>query len=179
MTDDSAPTWVYTKDEGDLPFQEYFVQRQCRPTVTGFRFRGVENSHPAPGVLEALRRSDLVVLCPSNPWVSIDPILAVPGIRATIKDLPVVGVSPIIAGQAVKGPAAKMYAELGIRPSALAVAEHYADLLDGFILDFEDAGQTAVVEQLGMRVVAAQSMMRTPGDRLQLAQEVIKLGENL
>jgi LPPG:FO 2-phospho-L-lactate transferase len=179
MSDDSVPTWVYTKDEGDLPFQEYFVHRQCRPMVTGFCFQNVENAHPAPGVLEALKQSDLVVFCPSNPWVSIDPILAVPGIRSTVRNLPVVAVSPIIAGQAVKGPAAKMYAELGIQPSALAVAEHYRELLDGFILDINDTQQVESVEGLGIRAMTAQSIMRTSLDRLHLAEEVIKFGETL
>jgi LPPG:FO 2-phospho-L-lactate transferase len=179
MSDDSVPTWVYTKDEGIMPFQEYFVHQQCRPVVTGFRFQGFERSSPAPGVLEALAQSDLVVFCPSNPWVSIDPILAVPGIRTAIVDSLVIAVSPIIAGQAVKGPAAKMYAELGIQPSALAVAEHYGKLLNGFILDVMDQVQVPFVENLGIRTKTAQSIMTTAQERLQLAEEVIRFGESL
>ena len=179
MSDDSVPTWVYTKDEGDLPFQEYFVHHQCRPTVTGFHFQGVEDACPAPGVLEALAQSDLVVFCPSNPWVSIDPILALPGIRAELQDSLVIAVSPIIGGQAIKGPAAKMYSELGIQPSALAVAEHYGDLLDGFVLDNQDAKQEPLVEKLGVRARIAQSIMKTSHDRLLLAEEVIRFGEDL
>ena len=101
------------------------MRQRCEPEVTGFRFAGVEQAHPAPGVVEALHRADLVVLCPSNPWVSLDPILAVPGVKEAIGTRRVVGVSPIIGGQTVKGPAAKMFTELGIQASALAVAAHY------------------------------------------------------
>jgi LPPG:FO 2-phospho-L-lactate transferase len=116
-----------------LPFQEYFVHRQCHPRVSGFRFADVKQAHPAPGVLAAMREADLVVICPSNPWVSVDPILSIPGVRPTIDGQLVVAVSPIVGGQAIKGPAAKMYAELGIEPSALAVARHYGELLEAFM----------------------------------------------
>ena len=117
MTDDFTPTWVYTI-EGEMPFQEYFVRRQCQPIVTGFHFQGADQASPAPGVLEAIHQADLVVFCPSNPWVSLDPILSIPGIRAAVAARPVAAVSPIIGGQTVKGPAGKMFAELGIPPSA-------------------------------------------------------------
>jgi LPPG:FO 2-phospho-L-lactate transferase len=183
MSDDAVPTWVYT-DEGDLPFQEYFVHRQCRPRVTGFRFEGVEQAQPAPGVLDALRQAGLVVLCPSNPWVSIDPILAVPGLRAALEPpefarRPVIAVSPIIGGQTVKGPAAKMYTELGIEPSAYAVARHYETLLSGFILDQLDALQVKAVLSLGMETLLTDTLMKTPGDRRRLAEEVLRFGTSL
>jgi LPPG:FO 2-phospho-L-lactate transferase len=179
MTDDSVPTWVYTIDEGELPFQEYFVKRQCRPRVRGFRFEGVERARPAPGVLEALQTADLVVICPSNPWVSVDPILAVPEIRPAAAACLVVAVSPIIAGGAVKGPAAKMYAELGIQPSALAVARHYGDLLSGFILDGQDAAQAEAVRALDIQALVTDTLMKTPQDRRRLAQEVVEFGMSL
>lgn len=179
MTDDAVPTWVYTID-GELPFQEYFVRRQCQPQVTGFRFAGVDQATPAPGVLEALRTADLVVICPSNPWVSIDPILAVPGLRAAVSAKPVMAVSPIIGGQTVKGPAAKMFAELGIQPSAASVAEHYGSasgnggILSGFILDQADKSQSLAIQQMGVPTLVTDTLMKTDQDRGRLAKEVIQ-----
>jgi len=184
VTDDSVPTWVYT-DEGELPFQEYFVHRQCRPRVTGFHFSGAEEASPAPGVLEAIRQAQAIILCPSNPWVSLDPILAVPGMRQALKahaqdqHCPVVGVSPILGGKTVKGPAAKMYAELGIEPSAVSVARHYAGLLDGFVIDRQDAQLAGEIEALGMQVLVTQTLMLTPGDRRRLAAEVLEFAARL
>jgi LPPG:FO 2-phospho-L-lactate transferase len=177
-SDDNVPTWVYT-EEGEMPFQEYFVHRQCHPVVTGFRFENCQQAHPAPGVIDALQAADLVVFCPSNPWVSIDPILAIPGIREAVDARPVVAVSPIIAGATVKGPAAKMYAELGIQPSALSVARHYEKLLDGFVLDHYDAAQAQPVQALGVRARLTDTIMRTSQDRRRLAQEVLTFGESL
>ncbi len=172
MSDDPVPTIVHTT-EGDLPFQEYFVLRQAMPTVRGFTFLGAENARPAPGVLEALQRAEAVIFCPSNPWVSLDPILAIPGVRAAAAARPLVAVSPIIGGQTVKGPAAKMYAEMGIQPSALAVARHYHDLLDGFVLDTVDAEQAADIRSLGIRPLVAPTWMRSRADRKALAQAVL------
>ncbi len=172
VTDDSVPTIVYTEDE-ELAFQEYFVHRQCQPVVTGFSFRGVERAHPAPGVLEALGAADAVVICPSNPWVSIDPILAVPGMREAISKQPVWAVSPIIGGQTVKGPAAKMFAELGIVPSATAVAQHYAPYLTGFVLDQVDAGLEQVIKDMGVITRVTNTIMKSADDRCQLASEII------
>lgn len=179
MTDDFVPTWVYTTDDGELPFQEYFVHRQCQPQVTGFRFADVDHSRPAPGVLAALQMADLVVICPSNPWVSIGPILAVPGIQAALEGRRVVAVSPIIGGQAVKGPAAKMYAELGIQPSALAVARQYAGLLRGFVMDEKDADQAKAVHALGMSSLVTDTLMKTALDRARLGKEVVAFGKTL
>jgi LPPG:FO 2-phospho-L-lactate transferase len=197
-TDDFTPTWVYT-DNGELPFQEYFVRRQCQPRVSGFRFEGVEHARPAPGVLETLRSAEIVFICPSNPWVSIDPILAIPGIRealtpkpgndqgistreindhATVKRV-VVAVSPIIGGKTVKGPAAKMYAELGIQPSALAVARHYGSLLTGFVMDTVDTAQAGAVQALGIRTLTTNTLMPTPDERRRLAQEALDFGRQL
>jgi LPPG:FO 2-phospho-L-lactate transferase len=179
MSDDSIPTSVYTIDQGELPFQEYFVRRQCRPQVTGFSFNNIERARPAPGVLEALTEADQVVLCPSNPWVSVAPILAVPGVRAALAGKNVTAVTPIIGGQAVKGPAAKMYAELGIEPSALAVARHYGSLLHGFVLDDIDRSLAPAVAELGMQVLVTDTLMKTPADRLRLAMQVLDFGEGL
>jgi LPPG:FO 2-phospho-L-lactate transferase len=179
MSDDSLPTSVYTMEEGELPFQEYFVHHQCRPHVTGFRFNNVENAHPAPGVLEALHEADLVVICPSNPWVSVGPILAVPGIRPALESQRVIAVSPIIGGRAVKGPAAKMYAELGIEPSAISVARQYGNLLSGFVLDEVDRELASAVLALDIHPLVIDTLMKTPADRQRLAQQVLTFGSNL
>jgi LPPG:FO 2-phospho-L-lactate transferase len=173
-SDHAVPTLVHT-DEGVLPFQEYFVRRGCRPHVTGFEFQNVKHALAAPGALAAIQQADLVIICPSNPWVSIDPILAIPGYRQALSGRPVLAVSPIIGGQAVKGPAAKMYAELGIEPSALAVARHYVGLLWGFVLDQVDASQVAEVSELGMYCAATDTLMRTSAGRRRVAQEVLSL----
>lgn len=178
MSDDYMPTWVYT-NEGELPFQEYFVHRRCQPRVKGFRFDGVDRARPAPEALDALEVSDLIVICPSNPWVSVDPILAVPGMRAALDNKPIVAVSPIIGGQAVKGPAAKMYSELGITPSALAVASHYGSLLSGFVLDIQDEEQAEDIQQSGVQALVTDTLMKTPYDRLRLAEEVVTFGLRL
>ena len=188
MSDDPIPTRVFT-DEGDLPFQDYFVRRQCQPSVKGFRFQGVESSHSAPGVVEALASADLIIICPSNPWVSIDPILAIPEVKAALtfgseSRQVVVAVSPIIGGEVVKGPAAKMFAELGVQPSALAVARHYGaqkagGLLTGFVLDNLDADQASAIMNLGMGSLVTDTIMRNPGDRFRLAEDVLVFGEKL
>lgn len=175
VSDDRVATWVDT-DEGTLPFQEYFVHRQCQPKVSGFHFNGAEQAHPAPGVLEAIRQANLVVFCPSNPWVSIDPILAVPGIRQAIMSRPTLAVSPIIGGQAVKGPAAKMFTEMQIEPSALAVARHYGNMLAGFVLDNVDALQVQEIHSLEIKACLTNTLMRTTQDRARLAKEVVEFG---
>jgi LPPG:FO 2-phospho-L-lactate transferase len=172
MTDDRFRTLVQT-DEGELEFQEYFVHRQCRPRVSGFRFAGEDTAAPTPQVLAALDQADVIVLCPSNPFVSLGPILRLPGVRERLARRATVAVSPIIAGRAVKGPAAKMLNELGLEVSALAVARAYAGLLRVFVLDALDAGLLPPVAALGVRVVLADTLMRTDGDRLRLAREVL------
>jgi LPPG:FO 2-phospho-L-lactate transferase len=171
MSDDPAPTTVLT-EEGELPFQEYFVLRGCQPPVKGFRFEG--SPRPAPGVAEALGAADAVVICPSNPWVSVDPILNVAGLRELVGTRRVFAVSPIIGGRAVKGPAAKMYAELGIEPSALAVAQHYGGMLAGFVADAVDA---AVAGSLPIPVLSAGTLMQTSADRARLAGEILEFIE--
>ncbi len=172
MTNQAVPTMVDTQEFGELAFQEYFVHLQCAPKVKGFRFAGIENAQPAPGTLEAIRDADAIIFCPSNPWVSIDPILAVPGIRPAVQMKPVIAVSPIIGGQTVKGPAAKMSLELGIQPSALAVADHYGDLLSAFVLDAVDK---KVASQLKIPVLPTNTLMKTPADRRRLAEDVLHL----
>jgi len=178
MSNDPVRTRVYT-EEGELAFQEYFVRRKCGPRVVGFLFEGIEHARPAPGVLSALNKTDLVVICPSNPWVSVGPILALPGIREILSSKTVVAISPIIGGKAVKGPAAKMYQEMGIAPSALAVARHYGSLLAGFVLDTSDSALAGMISDLGIRTWATDILMRDRADRRRLAEEVIHFSEQL
>ena len=178
MSDQAVHTLVDT-EEGELAFQHYFVQRRCEPKVKGFRFSGLDQAKPAPGVIEALNAAQLIIICPSNPWVSVAPILALGEIRAALAGQSVVAVSPIIGGKAVKGPAAKMFAELGIEPSALAVAKYYGSLLDGFVLDQQDAGQANRVRELGIMPLASATLMQDRADRARLAEEVLKFGSAL
>lgn len=181
MTDSPVQTMV-DSDEGELAFQEYFVHRRCEPRVKGFRFDGVEAAEPAPGVREALESADAIVFCPSNPWVSIDPILKVVslapsplshGERGWGEGKPVFAVSPIIGGKAVKGPAAKMYSELGIEPSALAVAKHYRTILRGFVLDNEDKEMESQIKELGFATLVTNTLMNQLTDRARLANDVL------
>jgi len=178
MSDNPIRTIVNT-DQGELTFQEYFVHRHCEPRVKGFRFDGVEEAKAAPGVVEAIEQAEVIVICPSNPWVSIAPILAVPGLRSRIEAKQVVAVSPIIGGQAVKGPAAKMFDELGIQPSALAVAEQYRGLVKSYVLDKIDSQLEADVRRLNMRVFVTNTLMKTTDDRKRLAEDVLNfVGSN-
>ena len=172
MTDQLVQTIVDTQEYGEMAFQEYFVHQRCEPKIKGFRFAGIEKSNPAPGVLEAIDSAAAVIICPSNPWVSIDPILAVPGILRAIKGKPVIAVSPIIGGQTVKGPAAKMSSELGIQPSALEVARHYGDLLSGFVMDLVDQ---QLAKNLNIPVLTTNTIMKNPEDRRRLAEDVLHL----
>jgi len=172
MSDQPVRTIVIS-DEGELSFQDYFVAHSCEPRVSGFHFEGLETAIPAPGVLEALSATDLVILCPSNPWVSLDPILAVSGVREAVAAKPVIGVSPIVGGKAIKGPAAKMFVDLGFESSALTVAEHFQDLLSGMVIDREDEAMASEITLLGMRVLVADTIMKTAGDRLRLAEEIL------
>jgi len=168
MSDQPVRTIVDT-DEGELAFQEYFVHKRCEPRVKGFRFDGIDSAEPAQGTREAIQSADAVVICPSNPWVSIDPILRV--IQKIEK--PVFAVSPIIGGQTVKGPAAKMYSELGIEPSAYAVANHYKTLLTGFVLDKTDEELIESVKGLNIQTHVTYTLMKSHEDRKQLAVEMI------
>ena len=165
MTDSPVRTMVNT-DEGELAFQEYFVHRHCEPRVKGFRFDGVDVAEPVVGAREAIDKAEAIIICPSNPWVSVDPILRI--IKKINK--PVVAVSPIIGGQAVKGPAAKMYAEFGIEPSALAVAKHYGNLLNGFVLDTVDEKLAGRIET---RKLITNTIMNNHEDRARLAMDVL------
>jgi len=174
MSDSPVRTMVNT-DEGEMAFQEYFVHRRCEPRVKSFRFEGVETAEPTIGVKEAIEKADAILICPSNPWVSIDPILK--DIKKINK--PVVAISPIIGGKTVKGPAAKMFAELGIEPSALSVAEHYRHLLTGYVLDNVDANLAEQVNRLHIKTFITDTLMNHLTDRSRLAIDVLNFMRSL
>jgi LPPG:FO 2-phospho-L-lactate transferase len=174
MSDDRVATRVHTA-EGWLSFQEYFVRRGHRDEVRGYVFEGVEEARPAPGVVAALEDSDVVVLGPSNPFVSIGPVLAVPGVRDALVRTSArrVGVSPLVGGEAVKGPAAAMLAALGHEVSALGVARLYVGLLDVMVIDRLDAPLAPAIGELGMEVVVTETMMGGAEGRERLAHDVL------
>ena len=171
MSDQPVRTMVHT-DDGILAFQRYFVQNRCEPEVTGFTFHGAGDAHPSLPLWETLIGEDLeaVVICPSNPFISIDPILAVPGLRGAIADCgaPVIGVSPIIGNNAVKGPTAKMMSELGVPQSPRSVVEHYDGLLSGFVLDDTDQGVVTDIPCLHTPI-----LMETEAQKITLATQVL------
>ena len=173
MSDAPVRTTVET-DEGALPFQRYFVERRCEPVARAVRFERTDDVRSAAGVLDALNDPDLsaIIICPSNPYLSIDPILAVNDIRRALEGafVPIIAVSPIIGGQAVKGPAAKIMRELGIEPGTRAIAAHYAGIIGGLVIDKNDRNDAAT---LGLPVLITQTMMHTLSDRTRLAQETL------
>lgn len=170
MSDDPVRTRILS-DEGWLDFQHWFVRDQTRPPVRAIDFAGAAEARPNPLLLEALRsRPRAVVICPSNPFISIEPILAVPGLRAAIAGCgaPVIAVSPIIAGQAVKGPTARMFEQAGIAPSAAAVAARYADLLTHYVMEADDD-----VTGIAAQVIRAPTLMRSLEDKIALSRAVL------
>jgi LPPG:FO 2-phospho-L-lactate transferase len=174
MSDQPVRTMVDTVEYGELPFQEYFVKHRCEPRVRGFRFATADRAEAAPGAREAIQAADAVILCPSNPWVSIDPVLKILKLQSSAHKLPpIVAVSPIIGGQTIKGPAAKMFAELGIEPSALAVAEHYRGLLRGFVLDNVDESCQHSIRQMNIEPLVTDTIMRSTEERRRLAKDVL------
>jgi len=172
MSDDPVRTTVETPD-GPLAFQHYFVRDRCRPTVTGFDFRGAEDARLNPAIAHLLPSLKGIIICPSNPFVSVDPLLSIAGTRQTFADLdiPIVAVSPIVGGTAIKGPTAKMMAELQMPSGAQAIAEHYAGLIDGFVLDEEDR---ALHGTLDVPTVVTQTVMVTLEDRISLARSTLE-----
>jgi LPPG:FO 2-phospho-L-lactate transferase len=184
MSDDEVRTRLRTAD-GWLDFQHWFVRRRQADRVTEIRFEGIEGSHPAPGVLEAIDAAGLVVVCPSNPYVSIAPILAVPGIREALlaAAAPVLAVTPIVAGRALRGPADRMLEWLGSEATSAGVAQLYAErypgLLDGFVVDRVDAALEPRIAALGLTVLVADTVMESDGERIGLARVVLDWGGTL
>lgn len=180
---DQALRTIIVSDQGDLAFQHYFVREQCRPKVLGLRYEGSEGALPQTEIAALLQSEELacVVLCPSNPFLSIDPILSITGMRELLRAVkaPVVAVSPIVAGQAIKGPTAKMMQEMGLPLTACSIAAHYADILDGLVIDAADAAEAAHVEALGIPVLCCPTVMRTQADRCRLADDVLAFARRL
>lgn len=177
MTDDPLQTIIAT-DQGDLPFQDYFVRLDCRPRVRSVRFNWVEMARPHPEFAALLNNRELraVILCPSNPFLSIDPILSLESVRPGLQSTPapVVAVSPIVGGKALKGPAARIMEELGMAPGNLALAEYYRDFLDGLIIDRIDGHEAAAIEKLGIKVKLTDTVMRSMQDRIDLAETTLE-----
>lgn len=171
MTDDPVAT-IVTTPAGDMAFQHWFVRERATPQVTGLRFEGIAKARPAPGVITALQEADLIVFCPSNPYLSLDPILQIAGIRQAMR-APVVAVSPIIGGQAVKGPAASLMRDHGREVSPRGIAQHFDGIIDGLVIDHADA---ALATDIGLPVRVTKSLMTSDADRLALANCCLRLG---
>ncbi len=177
MSDDPVRTMVDTP-AGELPMQQYFVQHQAEPRVKGVRYAGAESALPSPGFRVALDRAKLVVFCPSNPFLSLDPILAIPGVRESLKDFPGrrVAVSPIVGGAALRGPAAKIMSELGEEVSSVGVARRLTGICDIFFIDNQDSELSPAITALGIKPVAAPIIMDSEADKVGLAQRVLAMG---
>ena len=173
MTDDEAPTLIETKAGEILPFQDYLVKEKAQPEVEKILLHGGAEPNVLPDALEAIYSADLVILAPSNPWVSIDPILALTGVLEALSEKTVIAVSPIIQGKALKGPAAKMFSELNIEPSSRAVMEHYADFLDVFVYDESDLAFERNEIPEGIDTVQMQTIMMDENDKIALAEAII------
>jgi LPPG:FO 2-phospho-L-lactate transferase len=182
MSDGQVGTIVHTSS-GALDFQDYFVRLRCEPPVTGIEYRGVPAAAPAPEFATALWRDDLaaIVMTPSNPLLSIGPIIGLPNVSERIKEhsAPVIAVSPLVGGQAIKGPAAKIFRELGLDPTALGIARHYHGLIDGMVIDEIDSGLVDAIERLGIPTHVANTVMRNREDQQLLARHVLKFAMSL
>ena len=178
MSDDAVPTMLET-DEGRMHLQDYFVRRKCEPVLRSIAFEGVERARPAPGVIEAIGEADAIVIAPSNPLISIGPILAIPGLRDALRGRRdrVVAVSPLVGGKSLKGPSDKMMAELGHEVSVSGVARLYRDICSTFVIDEMDADQSPALQELGMKPVVCPTVMRNLEDKERLARAILRLVE--
>jgi len=178
MSDNKVSTIIKTANT-NLAFQHYFVREQCKPLVTGFYFEGIDKAKASPGFIDALNDPHLcaVVICPSNPYVSIDPILALEGVKEKLHALnvPVIAISPIIAGKAIKGPTAKIMDELHIPKTSSAIAQHYHDIIDILVIDPDDTAEIPSVEKQGIQCVSTKTLMKTDEDKQALAQFIFSL----
>src|SRR5215467_4017807 len=176
MSNDPVPTIIET-NEGAMHFQKYLVKRRAEPVVEGIRFAGVEQARPACGVLEAIREAERIIVCPSNPLISIGPILAVPGVRGEMRARKddVVAVCPIVGGKSLKGPSDKMLAQLGYEATALGVAKLYSDFSGTFVIDRQDVALAPAVRKLGLEVVILPTVMKTLTQKRLLARALCEL----
>jgi LPPG:FO 2-phospho-L-lactate transferase len=179
MTDTHTPTTILTNN-GEMHFQEYLVKKRAQPKVEGLRFENIESAQPAPGVAEAILGTEAVILCPSNPLISIGPILSVPGIRDLLKQTSakVLVISSVVGGASLKGPTDRMLTDLGMEVSAAQVARLYADFADIFVLDQQDKALRPEIEDLGLKVFVADTVMSDTDEKTALAKAVLQiLGE--
>ena len=176
MSDQRVPTVIESSDER-MHFQEYLVQRRAEPEVRGIVFEGIEKARPAPGVLESIQEARGIILCPSNPLISIGPILAVSGVRDALRARreSVVAVCPIVGGKSLKGPSDRMLSQLGFEVSAAGVARMYQDICGTLVIDFADAAQREEIEALGMNIKVCMTVMNSAGDKDALAREVVQI----
>jgi LPPG:FO 2-phospho-L-lactate transferase len=176
MCDETVPTMIDTA-EGELHFQEYLVKRRAEPVVRSIRFAGSEKAKPAKGVSDAIREADRIIICPSNPLISIGPILAVPGIREALRRRKesVIAVCPIVGGKSLKGPSDKMLAEQGYEASALGVAKLYSDFSGKFVIDPVDKAQVERIRKLGMKVEVTPTVMTTRAQKRKLARALLAI----
>ena len=183
MSDRPVRTIVETTTGERLPFQDYFVRLACGPEVTGFSFDGAEQAEPALALAKTLDGNGVgaVIICPSNPYVSIAPMLAIPALGGFIKSrkIPVAAISPIVGGAAIKGPAAKMMGELGVEISALGIARHYAGLIDGIVIDDRDRELLRPIEDLGIKVLVTNTIMQNTVDKSRLAEQTVDFARQL
>lgn len=182
MSDQPVRTLIHS-DEGVLAFQDYFVRRRYEPRLMRLEFAGLDAARPSPQVIDALDNAAAVILCPSNPYLSLDPILHLPGMAERLRSLhaPVIAVSPIVAGLALKGPAAKIMAELAVEVSPVAVARHLAGQirLDGFMLDTSDADRADEIAALGIRPLVVDTIMVDQSSKARLARDVLNFAASL
>lgn len=174
MSDEPVATWL-TTDEGEMEFQRYFVERKCAPRVRRIEFRGATQARPAPGLVEAIAAADAIIIAPSNPYLSVDPILSIAEISLGLRSAraPVVAVSPLVGGKAVKGPTAKLMQELGVAVNNEAIARHYRDVIDGLLIDpADDAPAGVAVEHTG-------TLMTTLDDRVRVARAALDFAKRL
>jgi len=176
MSDNPVPT-IIDSNEGAMHFQKYLVKRRAEPIVEGIRFTGVEQAQPAPGVLEAIDEASRILICPSNPLISIGPILAVPGVREALRarKAAIFAVCPIVGGKSLKGPSDKMLAQLGYEATALGVAKLYADFTGTFVIDPADKAQAKAISSLGMKAAIVPTVMKTRAQKRKLASALLEL----
>ncbi len=180
MTDDPVATKIKTPD-GTLEFQEYFVKRRFQDKVVDVTYQGASNATPAPGVLSAIDKTELIIFCPSNPILSIGPILALPDIRKAVAKThaKIVGISPIVGGRSIKGPLDRMMESLSLEVSPFGVAKLYKGLMRGFVIDEVDRSISPRIEEIGMKVSSTRTIMDSQEAKVRLAQETLKLAETL
>lgn len=173
MADQKVSTIVKTREFGELSFQDYFVRYQCEPKVIEFRFEGIAASKAPVENIKALEKADCIIICPSNPWVSIDPIIHVPLVYDYLKEKITIAVSPLINGKTIKGPAAKMFREMNIEPSAMEVARHYKNILNGFVLDKADCRDSDIIKNWNIMTFETDIIMSDRSDRRRFAKEIL------